>query len=432
MVVPWLAKNAVIVGNPFSPFANRYFPNPYIRISFEEDYRRMHRWHAELKTAAQLPMELTVRGGILQGFLGPVFLLAPLGLLALRWPLGRHLVFAALFFAIPYPANLGTRFLFGATPFIAYALGLVLTHWRIAAPAVILFHAFFSWPTVAHTYCDPYAWRLDKVSTRPAFRRETQDEWLPARIPEYATAKMIEQHVPPDGRVFTFGGVPQAYCRREIMVAYEAGLNNVIGDILLTPVMTILQPLRRWTFQFPERRLRGVRVVQTAATSELWSVSELRVFGAGGEVPRAEAWRIKAAPNPWDVQMAFDNCPVTRWRTWEAARPGQYLEVTFGAPQAVSGVRVELTLDQRDTRAGLQGQTEAGEWVTISTGPQVTAAPVPKNMGRLAVDDLKRFGITHLSVSNNEFFADDIFDHRGEWGLALLGEAGGSRLYKLE
>ena len=30
-----MLKNAVTVGNPFSPFANKFFPNPYIRISFE-------------------------------------------------------------------------------------------------------------------------------------------------------------------------------------------------------------------------------------------------------------------------------------------------------------------------------------------------------------------------------------------------------------
>ena len=43
---------------------------------------------------------MTIRGGVLGGLLGPVFLLAPIGLLALRWRLGRRALMAALVFAI--------------------------------------------------------------------------------------------------------------------------------------------------------------------------------------------------------------------------------------------------------------------------------------------------------------------------------------------
>ena len=38
MVVPWMGKNWVVVGNPFSPFMNRVFPNPYVTIAFEQEY----------------------------------------------------------------------------------------------------------------------------------------------------------------------------------------------------------------------------------------------------------------------------------------------------------------------------------------------------------------------------------------------------------
>ena len=70
MAGPWMLKNAVTVANPFSPFANRLFPNPYIRISFEESYREYHRTYEGLKSYWQVPYETTVRGGILGGLLG--------------------------------------------------------------------------------------------------------------------------------------------------------------------------------------------------------------------------------------------------------------------------------------------------------------------------------------------------------------------------
>ena len=71
MIMPWLAKNAITVGNPVSPFLNRYFPNPNVRISFEEGYRREQRGPDELKSPWQIPLEVTVRGSLLQGLLGP-------------------------------------------------------------------------------------------------------------------------------------------------------------------------------------------------------------------------------------------------------------------------------------------------------------------------------------------------------------------------
>ena len=36
IVLPWLIKNWLYVDNPFSPFLNRLFPNPYVHVAFEE------------------------------------------------------------------------------------------------------------------------------------------------------------------------------------------------------------------------------------------------------------------------------------------------------------------------------------------------------------------------------------------------------------
>src|SRR5437667_7100467 len=102
LVAPWLIKNVVEVRNPVSPFANRLFPNPYVHVAFEDESREGLA-HPNHMTWPEVPLELTVYGDRLQGLFGPLFLLAPLGLFALRWPVGRQVLPAGLVFALTYP-----------------------------------------------------------------------------------------------------------------------------------------------------------------------------------------------------------------------------------------------------------------------------------------------------------------------------------------
>src|SRR5882724_13662281 len=90
MIAPWMIKNAVWVDNPVSPFLNRVFPNPYIHVSFEKEYATLMRHYEGLKADRDIPLEVTLRGGALGGLLGPMFLLAPIGLLAARTSAGRN------------------------------------------------------------------------------------------------------------------------------------------------------------------------------------------------------------------------------------------------------------------------------------------------------------------------------------------------------
>jgi len=81
-IAPWFLKNWIYLQNPVAPFYNRQFPNPYITAGFEDMYRRMLTLY-DLKSRWEIPMQVTTFGQV-SGLLGPVFLLAPLGLLALR------------------------------------------------------------------------------------------------------------------------------------------------------------------------------------------------------------------------------------------------------------------------------------------------------------------------------------------------------------
>src|ERR1700674_5191967 len=89
---PWLLRNWIWFHNPLAPFFNEIFPNPYVMVSFEKIYRHMLAIY-ELPSLWQIPMQVTTHGS-LAGLLGPVFLLSPLALLALRRRAGRRLLLA--------------------------------------------------------------------------------------------------------------------------------------------------------------------------------------------------------------------------------------------------------------------------------------------------------------------------------------------------
>src|SRR5207248_6957060 len=118
---PYLVKNAMVTGNPVAPFFNQVFPNRAMTVSLERSYSHQMRYWNGVQLA-QTPLEVTVRGFLLQGVVGPIFLLAPLGLLALRLPAGRRVLFAAAVFTLLYFANIGTRCLVPPLPFIALAM----------------------------------------------------------------------------------------------------------------------------------------------------------------------------------------------------------------------------------------------------------------------------------------------------------------------
>ena len=145
MTAPWFIKNWIWVQNPVAPFANRIFPNRWVHVAFEHDYQAALRDYG-LRDRRQIPLEVTFRGTKLGGLLGPVFLLAPLALLSLRFPEGRRLLLASAIFALPYLDNIGTRFLIPTLPFFSLALALTLARWPGVLFGVMIAHAVLSWP----------------------------------------------------------------------------------------------------------------------------------------------------------------------------------------------------------------------------------------------------------------------------------------------
>src|SRR6185437_3336203 len=153
MAAPWLLKNWIWLGNPVSPFMNRFFPNPFTHISFEDDYRHYFQTY-NLPSLKPLFWMLTVKGQ-LGGQIGPIFLLTPLALLALRKPEGRRILLAGLFFLLPYPQNLGARFLIPCLPYAALGIAIALEFSPAVQTAAIVLAAFLAWPQFLATYAAP-------------------------------------------------------------------------------------------------------------------------------------------------------------------------------------------------------------------------------------------------------------------------------------
>lgn len=421
-IAPWLIKNWIWVDDPFSPFANRLFPNPYVHVLFEQEYRAMEQTYG-LSSRWQIPWQVTVKGDLLAGFYGPLFLLTPLALLALRRPAGRQLWLAALVFGLPFYANVGSRFLIPAAPFVSLALALTFANFENLLLVLALAHAISCWPGVAKRYCGATAWRLNSIPLKGALRIEPEDAFISWRNQQYNETRLINRLVPPGEKVFTFGQMADSYTSHEIVVGYQGAFNETTRDILWTPLFSSFQPTRALTFRFAPRELRAVRVVQTEQARDVqWGVSELRIMDGAKELERSPAWRLSAHPNPWDVQLAFDNSPVTRWRSWQVAEPGMFIQVDFGQTQKLNGVVVESAGEGNQTKIKLEGLDARGQWATVSDHPAETSNPTHVNLRRAASEELKARGIHYLLVEKSDFRSEDFLLYAGLWGIKCIGE----------
>ena len=430
MAAPWIVKDWIYIGNPVAPFANRYFQNPNIHVSFERNWTAYLRTYG-LKTLWTLPLEVTLRGVSTGGVLGPVFLAAPLALLALRSRNGRRLLAPCALIFATYFSNVGTRFLIPSLPFIALAMALAL---EPAAPLLILLvamHAAASWPASLHRYTQ--AWALQGIPFKAALRIIPEERYLNDYV-AYRWARLIEDYVPPGARVLIRSEVATAYTSRDVLTGYEGAFNEEMQDLLDVGWDSSSRPRKLWICSFPERRVRRLRVVQTGAAKipeEQWDVHEMRFFDAGLELPRLPEWRLQARPNPWGVQMAFDNSEATRWRSWETLHPGMNIDVDFGREQPVDQVRVELSDIDWNVRMHVEAMDPNGLWTPLPAREELRQTHYEGSVRRDAAFELHAHGIDYLLLKDTDWGAKDIAEDPAGWGMTRLVYASGASLYRV-
>lgn len=232
VALPWAIRNWIWVGNPFAPLLTKWFPNPFYSADLEAAYlsdlrhvEGFHHWW-------EWPLDLTIYGAKLPGFLGPVFLLAPLALLSLRLPQGRKLLAASVVFSLPFALNPAARFLVPGLPFLALAMGLAMQNSPAVLPALAAFHTVLAIPAVMPVYCADWAWRIRSMPVRVALGLDPGDSYLQRFIPDYWIKAAIEKYVAKSQTIFSFDTRPDAYLDRRIVVGYESSEGSRIGEAL--------------------------------------------------------------------------------------------------------------------------------------------------------------------------------------------------------
>ena len=430
-VAPWVIRNIIWWHNPLAPFFNHWFPNPFVQYGFELEYRR-HMAIYSLQSYSQIPLEVTVNGANLNGLLGPVFLLTPLALLALRHPEGRRLLLAAAFALATYPSNIGTRFLIPALPFLAFSVALVLSSVRWLPIAVVAVHAVLSWPDVIPSYASQWAWRLEKVTWREALRLRPEDAFIIHHLPSYGITRKIETFVPPGRRIFGFGQIPEAYTNRDYLVSFQSSEGLAIRDILTTAFDRDRQPTIQLKLLVPPSRRHSLRIVQDRLDAETrWSISELRISSSGKELPRTLQWRLRSNTTRHEVQNAFDGSYLTRWLTERSRLPGMYLEVDFGRYEVFDEITVFMSPDQPWDTYHIEAPNENGVWEPLKTELRPTNVTAPIGLRRRAVEELLHRNIHYIVSADSDHLSGDFLLNRAVWGLEELANVADVRLYRL-
>jgi hypothetical protein len=365
-------------------------------------------------------------GGQLGGQIGPMFLLAPLALLSLRSRPGRHCLLAAVFFLIPYPQNIGARFLIPALPFIALGIALALEFSprdfsRVSLALLVVAAAILAWPRVIDKYRAPAGgWQIVTMPWQAALHIIPPHTYLERHLAGYTLSQKMNQSIPADKRIWSTHPLPESYIIPTVLVDRQSAEGEVIEDILLMPVRDDMQPLWDLRFTFPRRTLDRLRLIQTVTSaSDIWSIGEARFYLGDREVFPSHA---DARPDPWDIALALDYNPVTRWRSWESIHPGMHVDFAFKGPVELDRIDLYCSHDQWkiDVRPeGFEARLEKFDRKPVG------------DLRRLAARTIKARGIEYLLIGSDYPVAADIRQQPQRWGLKPVLEYAGDSVYQI-
>jgi hypothetical protein len=426
VVAPWVLRNWIWLGNPAAPFLNAWFPNPYYHPGMERIYAESLRHYIGIKHYWQIPLELTVRGALVEGTFGPAFLLFPAALFALRFKVGRQLLAAAVLFAIPGWFNVGARFLIPGLPFLALALGIAWTNVPGALAMITAFQVFLCWPPFVSAYSAPWAWRIAQAPVRAALRKDAGEEYVRKWLTDATLKNMIEAFVPRGEKLFSFGGRPEGYIDRDIVVSYESTLGNLVHDVLWS--VQEHPPGHQIHFKMLPVSARGIRVMNMSSAPGFWTVAELRLYSKGQTLQRSSAWKLSAKPNGWEVQFAFDNNYATRWSNWQAMSPGDRIQVEFPS-ETVDEVVLECVA-AKESRLEVHALLDGG-WIPITNSPELIDKAPPPGIRMAAVRAIKALGFHYILLNEGDLLYEDVNKYPNYWGFTELARVNATHFYRV-
>jgi hypothetical protein len=234
---------------------------------------------------------------------------------------------------------------------------------------------------------------------------------------------MLDRQLRPHERVFAFSQIPEAYTTREAIIGGHSSFGDALRRAIWTPITPDFFPTRITQFTFPRRTTRSIRIMQTAAdSSDFWNITEIRMYAGGKELPRHPGWRLRAHPNPWEVQSAFDNSAVTRWSSQEPLFPGMFIEVNFADAVALDTVVLQHAADQPHARVHLEG---------IDAKIEESETAPPLNMRWMAGQELYFRGVQYLLLHVSDPGFEEVRRDPWAWRAVFVLEDGPWTLYRI-
>ncbi len=331
--LPWVVRTYLLTGNPIAPLGNGLFPNDHFHAHTERILTSyLSGYGAE---GWEFWRSILWGGAALQGLIGPVCILLPLGLLAFGRRETRPIAAAGLVLLLPWAANHGARFVLPAVPFLALGLSAVAP--RAVTAAAVAAHAVLAWPGALSLYADREAWRLTGFPWQAALRIESPAAYLARELYEYRFTKRAAARIKPGETLLDLYGLPYAYlpvvplgplpCAAFDNLVYT--LNSARG----APPELLHGLECRWPPQF----LREIRIAVEAPWTAPFSIAEARLLRGGRPAGIGRNWWLDAWPNGGDSPLAMDNNKASRWSTLDPAAGGEWWAVRFDRPVPADG-----------------------------------------------------------------------------------------------
>ena len=423
VMLPWVARDLALTGNPVAPLMNATFPNPYFHVATERELARGLRSLGEVSRVG-VPWELAF-GDRLTGTFGPLLLALPLGLLAWRRPAGRSVPGGGR-------ASGGAVVLehWGAVPDAqrglcragagdgAAAAGRMGGRGRPGGAVLAARHRYMGDALRLPPARVPAARRAAPDAGSGVYRnaraavrgRETARETHSAERPHSGAGQRGERLSRPgsDSLLAIGGRRPHARCA-------APGGDGPAG-----------QPVR------VEGAVAGGGCgggALAAGGQRPGRVAGRRPSQFSGEdqVSNSPQWELWAWPNPWEVPLAFDGNLATRWRTWEPARAGMLIEADFDHPQRLSAVSLLTLGSPGEAPIQVFGQGTDGRWRLLANGPD-TALGQPRDLRLDAARALRSAGFRWILAATgsggNAPIANVLAEQAPQWGVEVAGNAG--------
>lgn len=432
LALPFLVRNWIWYENPIAPFGNAWFPNPNFSSWVETDYRANQRTYGWLTSYWQVPWDIAFGGKNLQGIIGPITLLLPAGLLALRMPGGLLLLVCGCIALSTYPQNVGVRFLIPAIPFFYLPLAMVVTRWREALGALLAMQAVACWPSLVSAYTETYALILAPIPTIAQVTRATpEDETLAYRLNTYLAARWLDKNVKPGERVFGYSVYVEAYSAAHACVAHASTHCFQIADVLASGLWKGDSPTRGFHWEFPQAPVRSLRLRQTATGQDRWDLREIRLFRGAERVPLPPGTRWEASRNAKDLPYLHDGDLVTGWSPWEYLAPGQSVTLHFPEPLPLDRVEVETLFPQEAVRVLLEAPNAAGAWDLLAPAAQAVPTENRPDLRRAATAEMYRRDFRYLFFMQHEALAREMEEDPVAWNVELAAHGQDYRVFRI-